>query len=440
MKKNILIIALLSLSISFNSCESFLADGINVDQNKPSVVPVNAQMPHIAINIANVYGGDISRFATMLSQQVEGVARQWSSFNQYTGLSPFRFDTAWSNCYENVLIEVQAMTNAASTDGYNHYAAAGKTLEAFTLLTMTDLWGDIPYSEAISGFENINPTFDSRTGVIYPKVMSLLDEAASGFNASSGGKDLGSDDVIYGGNVDLWKKAVNAIKARAYLHKGDYSSALSNAKASFSSRADNFSFQFTADDPANWWNFNNDRTGDIEFHPTLRGMMEGLNDTARLAILDQTFITSHPYLSDDYNQGLVTYREMQFVIAEALHRTGGSAAEIETAYLNGIKASFDEVGASSSDYDTYVAQASVNPGAGNIKLEDHILTQKYIGLFVDPEVFNDLRRNSFPKLTPVSGSQLPTRFQYSSDELLFNSNSPADGATTLFTPTLSWSF
>ena len=43
--------------------------------------------------------------------------------------------------------------------------------------------------------------------------MSLLDEAASGFNASSGGKDLGSDDdVIYGGNVSAWKKAVNAIK------------------------------------------------------------------------------------------------------------------------------------------------------------------------------------------------------------------------------------
>ena len=76
MKKNIFITALLSLAISFNSCESFLADGINVDQNKPSTVPVNAQMPHIAINIANVYGGDISRFATMLSQQVEGVARQ----------------------------------------------------------------------------------------------------------------------------------------------------------------------------------------------------------------------------------------------------------------------------------------------------------------------------------------------------------------------------
>ena len=63
---------------------------------------------------------------------------------------------------------------------------------------------------------------------------------------------------------------------------------------------------------------------------------------------------------------------MQFVIAETLHRTGGSAAEIETAYLNGIKASFEEVGATTADYEAYVAQASVNPGAGNMYLEEHI--------------------------------------------------------------------
>ena len=105
--------------------------------------------------------------------------------------------------------------------------------------------------------------------------------------------------------------------------------------------------------------------------------MEGLNDTARLAILDQTFITSHPYLTADYDQGLVTYREMQFVIAETLHRTGGSAAEIETAYLNGIKASFEEVGATTFVIGAYVAPASVNPGTGNIKLETYFNSKIY---------------------------------------------------------------
>ena len=57
---------------------------------------------------------------------------------------------------------------------------------------------------------------------------------------------------------------------------------------------------------------------------------------------------------------------------------------------------------------------------------------------MQPEVFNDLRRNDFPVLTPTSGSQLPVRWNYSADEILFNSNSPATGATTLFTPTVGW--
>ena len=166
--------------------------------------------------------------------------------------------------------------------------------------------------------------------------------------------------------------------------------------------------------------------------------MTSLNDTDRLAQWDQTFITTHPYLKDAYRQDLISYREIQFIIAECLSRTNGSSTTIETAYLNGIKASFIEAGLTETEYDTYVAQTSINPGAASLDLEDHILTQKYIGLFVQPEVFNDLRRNDFPVLTPTSGSQLPVRWNYSADEILFNSNSPATGATTLFTPTVGW--
>ena len=80
--------------LSFVACESFLADDINLDPNKPGAVPVNAVLPNIQIRIADVYGGDTSRFNSLISQHVEGVARQWSSFNNYTGLTPNRFNTA----------------------------------------------------------------------------------------------------------------------------------------------------------------------------------------------------------------------------------------------------------------------------------------------------------------------------------------------------------
>ena len=266
----------------------------------------------------------------------------------------------------------------------------------------------------------------------------MLTQAQTDLNGSDGGLSVGSDYVIYKGSLANWQKASNAVLAWAHLHLGDYSQALQNAKNSFTSRMDNLAFNYTSGSQAQWWRFNDGRTGDIEFHPFLRSMMTTLNDTLRLKQWDQTFVTSHPYLKADYQQDMISYREIQFIIAECLHRTGGSTAEIETAYLNGIKESFIEAGLTEADYNSYVSQTAINPGGANLDLEDHILTQKYIGLFVQPEVFNDLRRNEFPNITPTSGTQIPVRWNYSADELLFNSNAPEDGATTLFTPRVDW--
>ena len=296
-------------------CESFLAEDINLDPNKPGEVPVNAVLPNIEIRIADVYGGDTARFNAMISQHVEGVARQWASFNNYTGLTPNRFNTAWSNYYENILIEVNAMISQSEENGYNHYAGVGKVLKAFSLMVMTDMWGDIPYTQATLGIEQINPEFDSQAS-IYKEIFSLLDSAESLLSGSDGGVAVGGDDVIYGGDIDLWKKSVKAIRARGLLHQGDQNGALAAAKASFTSRADNMSYTYNGSQAGQWWRFNDGRTGDIEFHPFLREMMKTKNDTLRLKVLDQTFITSHPYFIAAFRQDLISYREIQFIIAE----------------------------------------------------------------------------------------------------------------------------
>lgn len=420
---------MLTLMLASFSCEDFLGDQ-NVDPNKPIDVSVSGQLTNVEIILADVWGGAFSRFNCMFMQQVEGVARQWTSFNQYV-LTPNRFDNAWAEIYENALVELATVKQQSIDNGYNHYLGVAHILEASAWMMATDVWGDIPYTEAVQGSGNFNPAFDDQATVIYPAIIAQLEEGISLLNGSAGSVVPGSEDVFHGGDVSLWIKSANALLARAHLHQGNYSQALTFAQASYENATENMSYTYpsvAAGGP--WYRFNIGRTGDIEFHPTMRGIMEGFNDNARLGQWDQIFDATHPYLTATYKQDVLSYREMQFVIAETAFRTGASAATIREAYLNGIEASFAEAGVPDA-YAAYVAQSSVDPGEGNITLDD-IMIQKYIGLFGQSEVFSDWRRTGIPSLSPVSGTSVPRRWDYSFNEYLFNANAPAQNANILF--------
>lgn len=411
------------------SCESFFNDD-NADPNAPFNVPISAALPSIELTIVDSKGGLFSTFSNMFVQHVEGVGRQWESFNRYD-IQPVRVNQTWQQVYENVFVELREVSRKATEGGFNHYLGIAKTLEAYTLMMATDVFGDMPYTEAGLGDENNNPAYDDQTTVLYPAIKSLLTDALSLFNLASGSITPGSDDVLYGGDVDKWKLAVHSILARYYLHIGDNANALAEAKLGFTGRADNMGYSYPGPgNEAPWYGFNDVRQGDVEFHPTMRGIMTGLNDMDRLAVFDQTFDGSHPYLTDNQREDLISYRELQFIIAE----TSTNDAEKHTAYLNGIKASFEEVGLGTVEYDNYVAQVTIDPGVGNITLTD-IMIQKYVGLFVQPESFSDWRRTGIPSLTPpvTSGaSQVVRRWLYPENEYLFNSNAPARNDNLMF--------
>lgn len=434
---NITIIFIL-LILCVSSCTDFLGGDVNRDGDKPSSVPLTAMLPNVQIVLADATGGSFSRFNCLFVQQVEGVERQWSSINQY-GITPNRFDAAWQNIYENSLVELNVMQKQAIEGENNHYLGVINVLKAYTLMMATDVWGDIPYTEALKGVEALNPNYDDQETIIYPEIISLLSDAIILFEKDSGPLQPGVEDVYYSGDISKWTKAAYALKSRAHLHLGQYNDALNHALNSFESPDDNLSFVYSTSAASPWFRFNRDRTGDIQFHPTMRDLMLSLNDTDRLEIYSADFSKhdSHPYMIAAFEQELISFREIQFIIAESLIKTGGSASSIREAYLSGISASFREVGLDNDSYITYTSQAVVDPGTGNITLE-HIITQKYIGLFVQPEVFSDWRRTGIPALTPVSGSSIPVRWLYSSDEYLFNSNSPSENEVTLFTPKVDW--
>ncbi|MCF6347041.1 MAG: SusD/RagB family nutrient-binding outer membrane lipoprotein [Flavobacteriaceae bacterium] len=421
---NVLIIFIITLSSA--SCEDFFSDD-NSDPNKPIDVTVAAALPGIQLAIVDSKGGLYSTFSNMFIQQVEGVERQWESFNKYD-IQPVRTNAPWQQMYENVFIELRVVSQKATDGGFNHYLGIAKTLEAYALMMTSDVFGDIPYTEAGLGDENPNPAYDDQATVIYPAIRTLLTDALVLFDDVSGAQSPGSEEVLYEGDIDAWKLAVHAILARYYLHLGDNVNALAEAKLAFTNRADNMGFKYPGGgNDAPWFGFNDTRLGDIEFHPTMRAIMSGLNDTDRLAVLDQTFDASHPYLVADLREDLITYRELQFIIAE----TSTDDTEKHTAYLNGIEASFEEVGLGAAEFNAYVAQNAIDPGVGNITL-NNIMTQKYIGLFVQPEAFSDWRRTGIPSLTPVAGSDVPRRWFYPENEYLFNSSAPARDNDLLF--------
>ena len=431
-----LIILLTALAVT-NGCEEYLGNDINANPNGPTEVSISVIIPAVQVNIADVTGGDMSRFASTIVQQTEGVSRAWASFYSYASLTPSSFNTLWNNVYENILIELKLAINIAEERGFNHHKAISEIMMAYTLMMATDVWDDIPYSEALNGVDLLSPQFDSQSS-IYAEVEAMLNQAIDQLGGDAGDLSIGTEDFYYAGDVAQWTKAAYALLARMHLHLGNYTEALTAIDQSFTSAADNLQYQFPDNtNAAPWYRFNRDREGDIEFNMTMGNIMANLNDTDRLAIFNPTFVTEHPYFRPDATQELISYRELLFIEAECHLRTGSPDSEVRDAYIRGIEASFQHLQLAEDASSAYLAQATINPSGTNITLEQ-IIIQKYIGLFTHPEVFSDWRRTNVPTLTPVRGTNVPVRFHYGSDEVLFNTNAPDPDDIDIFTDRVWW--
>jgi hypothetical protein len=431
--KMIHVLALIAFVGMFSSCKKYFGD-VNKNPNDPAVVTPDVLLPIIQTNLAYTYWGDGSRFASIYTQHIDGVTRQFSVIQNY-GIQGSDVDNMWSNLYSGVLADIKKLKEISVDKGYNHYEGAALVLEAYTLMFVTDMWGDIPYSNGFAGTDNLAPQFDSQESV-YNTVFTLLDQAEAKLNVAAEGRAPAADDLFYGGDEAQWIKLINGLRARASLHLAkrnnsyynDVLTALNNGLASSADDA-RLPFEATASGSAPWFQYIEQRAD----------IAEGSNYVARLNALNDPRVdffghdltdVAHPYFTADQAVPMLSYTEALFMKAEALFNTEGATANTHDAYLDAIAASFDELDLN-SDYAAYVAQNDVDPGQANLTLE-HIMTQKYLSLYADPEVFNDWRRTGIPSLTPNSGSEVPRRLPYSENEVTFNSSASAYLTTTIF--------
>ena len=438
MKTKILsLTVLMGLIIMVSGC-NWIDPNINVDPTSPEKAPYNTILPTTEVGMAYVFGGDFDRFTSLFTQHHFGTSRQHQNLYKLN-LQESDLDNAWNTMYAGPLMDLNYLMNDAALTGNSYYAGISMVLTAVGLGNISDLLGDIPYTEAFQGNDNLKPAYDSQQKV-YQTIQELLDKAINYLSSADGGAFIPSaDDFIYGGDVNKWIKAAWSLKARYALHTKDYANALQYSAKGFSDNSDDMLLVFGTNETQSnpFYQFMQQR-GDISMGPKLMELMGDLKDprimpfTSQDSVYDVSLLPEGFYTQPNSPVPFMTLAELRFIQAEALLNIGQTKLAYD-AYLAGIKASCNFFGLDEQTTNDYLASSGVDVGEANLTVET-IINQKYIALYNQQETWTDWRRTGFPKLELPTGAavqQIVRRMIYPQSERLYNGDNlaKADGYT-----------
>ncbi|HSF55267.1 MAG TPA: SusD/RagB family nutrient-binding outer membrane lipoprotein [Algoriphagus sp.] len=441
---------------------------MNINPNQPSVVPAS-----------NIFGAGLTVVAGQLFGERIGIyyTGTWSGQLAAIGAGDYEFrvdinNGQWDNLYRGMAYFEDSRVNAIR-EGNNNLAAVSLIMKAFTAQQVSDMWGDIPYSEAfLLGSEGIlNPAFDTQEEV-YTQILSELEEANTMLNASSGA--IGVGDFMYAGDINKWKKFANSLRLRVAMRMSIVapqaaatviSEILGNPSTYpvFETNADNAYLRWPGIATNNiepWrqrlgvptnkqdqYRTNHDlisRLVDME-DPRLPIYADknatGIYNGYRMGIGQSGFPlntqqnVSHignRYGYDDRGfSPFMNAAQVWFIKAEAFERglvAGGNARE---AYEKGITVSMLDNGIAQADIDKYLQNSKVAWGAGATPNLEKIRLQNWIGLYKQSvEAWAENRRTDVPMLVNVSNdyasnhNRPPFRMAYPANEIAFNESYP----------------
>ncbi len=125
-------------------------------------------------------------------------------------------EAVYDNIYRT-LYDISDLKKKAEKEQLDDYLAAGLILEAYLTTYLTDVFGPVPYTEALQGDKlNFTPKFDSQE-TIYRGNLEKLDEAYALLETRPGGHFIRGGDPFYGGDNEKWRKLANSLKLRMYM-------------------------------------------------------------------------------------------------------------------------------------------------------------------------------------------------------------------------------
>jgi hypothetical protein len=466
--KKINFLILFIFCISVNGCKKYL--DVNTNPNNPTDVPESISLPAVETVIATqITGGNVTfGVAPYTSYWMQQLALNQEQ-PQIDGYKITTDGVDWYFFYPT-LKNLQLLSAKAVTNSNYAYAGIAEVLSAYTMSIITDLWGDVPYSQALVT-DNIRPAYDKQED-IYKGLQAQLDKAIEYFGKPAG-LTPGSDDFIYGGDMDKWEKFAYTLKARYYMHlskapgytaaaQADF--ALGALQNGFSSNDDDATFAYpgSAGNESPWFQNTLSGAGGVVLSSTLIDSLVSRHDP-RLPVIAAEAATGGGYHGrvigtganpdpDEYSRVndfyagaaasmyILTYGEALFLKAEAtLVKSGATVAQ--PIYQDGITAHMTKLGIdiASPAAMSYLASRGTLT-AGNAL--QRIMEEKSIADFLSIENYNDWRRTGYPLLIRVQNSfqdtDIPLRMPYPLTSITSNPQPENEEGATPITKPVWW--
>ncbi len=460
------------LFFSLNSCTEDI-ETLRENPNQPANAALSNILPSIIKNTANItveqsfLVGNNAAQLTAKSHVLEVDVYSWRGFS------------TWNSIY-NVLRDVNVLEQQAIFEENKAFEAVAVIWRCYLFSILTDMYGDIPYSEALQGQSaaNFRPKYDTQEE-IYTGEKGLLKELGRANDILNGNRPNIDGDILFDNDLNKWQRFCNSLRLRLLVRISkqknvtvELTDLLTNTNQLMQSNTDNAvlkyqgavannnpirqlksgdfdavrigenlvrTFNLTSDPRLGVYARQTDGTINDLNNAVYLGWQNGNCDTDgnRLGLIYYDYPT-HPTSEKKADGIFMTYSEVKFLQAEIVQRglvlTGSSA---ETLYNEGIEAALDYYDVDERTFGWNSRADFIN--SANIKYDQNLNTiwkQKWISLYfsglegyIEVRRWLDYHNGDWTQLSFLSapcgnqnGDQLPARFVYPASEGTLNSD------------------
>ncbi len=443
------------LSLLLSGCTSDFEE-INTNPNSPESVDPQFLLANIISVEANMNTYDQGfRLANYLDQFAASV--EFERIDRYEMGSNSGY---WNNIFR-LQSDIRSLKELPASN--EAYAAVGDILQSYLFSQLTDMWGDVPYTEAIQALDgNFTPKYDTQENIYtHPEtgILAILERSATTLENTTASI---KGDVMFQNDLDKWVRFANSLRLRYLMRISnrltDYSKIqeLADSGKLIESNSQNAVVPYLSTAPNHWPMFLaglglyqehrmtktvdsvltiwNDPRVEVLYKPTQKSVNDGspeykglTNGQSRETISSKginlndisLFGAMFRDIPDAVNGQYMQYAEVQFALAEAAER-GYISQDPEPYYRGGIRANFEYLEVEVPI--NYFSREAIALGEDNLT---KILTQKWLSLINNGhEAWFNVRRTGIPNLKPgpdnLNDDRFPVRYLYPESEQATN--------------------